>query len=71
MKYNFRVTYFPPSAPNQSVSSPPTVIVVQAAEFTYNDDILMLGSAENGHAVYMLAVPLMLMPTVENLGPVE
>jgi hypothetical protein len=68
--YNFRVTYFPPSAPQQAEPNPVVTMEAQATEFVYNDGVLMFGTAINGRAVYTLAIPTELMPIVENLGPV-
>lgn len=67
----YTVTYFPPSAPQQAVPTPPVVLNVTASTFVYEDAVLIFVDESDPHIqVYKQTIPLELMPIVQNLGPV-
>lgn len=68
--YNFSVTYFTPSAPQQVTPLPPAVLTVQATEFIYDENTVIFVDGTQNPPVYKLAIPLELMPIITNGGSV-
>lgn len=73
MPNTYKITYFPPSAPHQTVPNSPVVLTdLQADGVAYEDGVAVFYTEtdKSPHRVERLFIPLELMPIIDNQGPV-